>query len=86
MATIPTPLTPVSRAAREKFFRRATKHEALEPSYRQNLLNVLGGVLATVCGTYMVLFADFGQPEGAENCFTDLRRAVWGPEGPPKLF
>ncbi|SAM79761.1 uncharacterized protein UBRO_02211 [Ustilago bromivora] len=85
-ATIPTPRTPVSRAAREKFFRRATKHEALEPSYRQNLLNVLGGVLATVCGTYMVLFADFGQPEGAENCFTDLRRAVWGPEGPPKLF
>lgn len=60
--------------------------DSLEPSPRQNLLNVLGGVLAAVSGTYMVLFADFGMPEGAENCFTEVRRLVWGPAGPPKLF
>ncbi len=63
-----------------------TKHDALEPNARQNVLNVLGGVLARRCAGYMVLFADFGQPEGVENCFTDVRRLVWGERGPPKLF
>ena len=88
-----TPNVPSAAAARrvtphqrEKFFRRVTKDEAVEPSPRQNLLNVLGGVLASVCATYMVLFADFGQPEGTENCFTAVREVVWGKEGPPKLF
>ncbi|SPO43903.1 uncharacterized protein PSANT_01588 [Moesziomyces antarcticus] len=68
-----------------KFFRRVTKHDALEPSQRQNQLNLIGGILAGAAATYMVLFADFGQA-GATNCFTDLRLLVWGPEGPPKLF
>lgn len=88
-----TPNVPSAAAARrvtpdqrEKFFRRVTKEEAVEPSPRQNLLNVLGGVLASVCATYMVLFADFGQPQGTENCFTGVREVVWGKEGPPKLF
>ncbi|EST07469.1 BolA protein [Kalmanozyma brasiliensis GHG001] len=84
--TIPVPRRSVSPQQREKFFRRATKDDALEPSPRQNLLNVLGGVLATACAGYMVFFADFGQPEGVENCFTGLRRVVWGEEGAPKLF
>lgn len=85
--SIPSPLraaaTPQQRA---KFFRRVTKHDALEPSLHQNRLNVLGGVLATLCAGYMVLLADFGQPVGSVNCFTDLRRWVWGEQGPPKLF
>ncbi|CDR87147.1 uncharacterized protein SPSC_00273 [Sporisorium scitamineum] len=76
----------VTPGQREKFFRRVTRDEAVEPSPRQNLLNVVGGVLASVCATYMVLFADFGQPEGTENCFTAVREVVWGKEGPPKLF
>ena len=85
--TVPSPSAArsVTPRQREKFFRRATKNDALEPSPRQNLLNVLGAILATACGTYMVLIADFGQ-SGAVNCFTDLRYYVWGPEGPPKLF
>ncbi|SJX61568.1 uncharacterized protein SRS1_12571 [Sporisorium reilianum f. sp. reilianum] len=76
----------VTPRQREKFFRRVTKDEAVEPSARQNGLTVLGGVLAGVCATYMVLFADFGQPAGTENCFTGVREVVWGKEGPPKLF
>ena len=74
-----------SAEQRAKFFRRVTKDDALEPSHRQNLLTVLGALLATGCGTYMVLFADFGQA-GATNCFTDLRSLIWGPQGPPSLL
>lgn len=75
----------VTRHQREKFFRRVTRDEAVEPSAQQNRLNVLGGILATACAAYMVLVADFGQPEGSTNCFTDLRKWVWGEQGPPQL-
>lgn len=83
---IPPTMRKVTPRQREKFFRRVTKDDALEPSLQQNRLNVLGGVLATLCAGYMVLLADFGQPEGSRNCFTDLRSWVWGEQGPPKLF
>ncbi|SPO22946.1 uncharacterized protein UTRI_01624 [Ustilago trichophora] len=86
--TVPSPTVnkSITPQQRQKFFRRATKNNSLEPNHRQNLLNLLGAFLATVCGTYMVLFADFGQPQATKNCFTDLRRSVWGNQGPPNLF
>lgn len=74
---------PITHRERDKFFRRVTKNENVLPSTRQNLLNILGAVLAAASATYMVLFADFnGHATGPrhENCFTPIRRYVFGPD------